>query len=153
VLHLAAPLSRLSLHPIAAAAWVGFFATALNLLPGGQLDGGHILHSISPRLHRFATFLTVLALVPLGKYLWTGWFLWAVLLGIAGKHPRVPHYPSVAGRRGGVAICGLLILILSFTPAPFTHSSGREVWPDIRDGARDTLHDVRDGLRHLLHSK
>src|ERR1700722_2828968 len=43
-----APLSGLSLHPIAAAAWVGMFATALNLLPGGQLDGGHILNFLSP---------------------------------------------------------------------------------------------------------
>src|SRR6202167_3915108 len=42
------PLAALSLHPIAAAAWVGMFATALNLLPGGQLDGGHILNSLSP---------------------------------------------------------------------------------------------------------
>src|SRR5713226_5489890 len=51
LLHIAIPLSALSLHPIAAAAWVGMFATALNLLPGGQLDGGHIVFSISPRLH------------------------------------------------------------------------------------------------------
>ena len=153
LLGMGTPLSSLSLHPIAAAAWVGMFATALNLLPGGQLDGGHILHSISPRLHRWTTLLTVLALVPLGKYFWTGWFLWAVLLAITGKHPSVPPYPRVAGRRGGIALCGLLMLVLSFTPAPFTHSSGKEVWPDIRDGARDTFHDLRDGVRHTLHRK
>src|SRR5277367_2465489 len=57
------PLDALSLHPIAAAAWVGMFATALNLLPGGQLDGGHILNSLSPTVHRWATMLTVLVLV------------------------------------------------------------------------------------------
>ena len=153
VLHLRAPLSGLSLHPIAAAAWVGFFATALNLLPGGQLDGGHILYSLSPRLHRWVTMLTVLSLVPLGKFLWMGWFLWAFLLGITSRHPRVPRYPSVQGRRVGVAMCALLILILSFTPAPFTHASGKEAWPDMRDGARDTFHDVRDGVRHMLHKK
>jgi hypothetical protein len=45
------------------------------------------------------------------------------------------------------------MLVLSFTPAPFTHSSGKEVWPDIRDGARDTFHDLRDGVRHTLHRK
>ena len=70
------------------------FATALNLLPGGQLDGGHIVFSISPRLHRWISLLTVFALVPLGKYLWTGWFLWAVLLALTGRHPRVPRYPE-----------------------------------------------------------
>jgi len=143
------PLSSLSLHPTAAAAWVGMFATALNLLPGGQLDGGHILHSISPRLHRWTTLITVLSLVPLGKYLWMGWFLWAVLLAITAKHPSVPRYPKVVGRRAGVALCGLLMLVLSFTPAPFAHASGKEAWPDILS----TLHDVRDGLRHLLHRK
>src|SRR5438309_11697624 len=57
LLRIGVPLSALSLHPIAAAAWVGMFATALNLLPGGQLDGGHIVFSISPRLHRWISML------------------------------------------------------------------------------------------------
>ena len=153
VLHSGVPLAGLSLHPIAAAAWVGFFATSLNLLPGGQLDGGHILYSVSPRLHRLITLLTVFALVPLGKYLWMGWFLWAVMLVVTSNHPRVPRYPSVAGNRRGIAICGLLMLALSFTPAPFTHSSGKEAWPDIRDGARDTIHALRDEVRHALHRR
>jgi hypothetical protein len=65
----------------------------------------------------------------------------------------VPRYPSVQGRRVGIAFCGLLILILSFTPAPFTHASGKEAWPEMRDGARDTFHDLRDGVRHMLHRK
>jgi membrane-associated protease RseP (regulator of RpoE activity) len=153
LLDIHAPLAALSLHPIAAAAWVGMFATALNLLPGGQLDGGHILNSLSPGLHRWATILTVLALVPLGKFFWTGWFLWAVLLAITGKHPRVPRYPQVEGRRLGIALCGLLILILTFTPAPFTHSSGREVWPELRDDTRDAMRSLGSDVRHLLHRR
>jgi Zn-dependent protease len=153
LLHISVPLSALSLHPIAAAAWVGMFATALNLLPGGQLDGGHIVFSISPRLHRWISMFTVFALVPLGKYLWTGWFLWAVMLALTLRHPRVPRYPDVSGRRRVLAICAALMLVLTFTPAPFTHSSGRDVWPVIRDGSRDTLHDLRDGMRHLLNRK
>ena len=153
LLHVAEPLSALSLHPIVAAAWVGMFATALNLLPGGQLDGGHIVFSISPRLHRWISLLTVFALVPFGKYLWTGWLLWAVLLALTGRHPRVPRYPDVSGRRRALTLCAVLMLVLTFTPAPFTHSSGREVWPQIRDGSRDTLHDLRDGVRHLLHRR
>lgn len=153
LLHIVTPLATLSLHPIAAAAWVGMFATALNLLPVGQLDGGHIVFSISPRLHRWISLLTVLALVPFGKYLWTGWFLWAVLLALTWRHPRVPRYPSVTGKRRALALWAALMLILSFTPAPFTHSSGREVWPDIRDGGRDALHDMREGVWHLLRRK
>ena len=45
------------------------------------------------------------------------------------------------------------MLVLTFTPAPFTHSSGREVWPEIRDGSRDTLRDLRDAIRYKLHRK
>lgn len=152
-LHGSTPLSGLSLHPVAAAAWVGMFATALNLLPGGQLDGGHIIFSIAPGLHRWISIATVFALVPLGKYFWTGWLLWAVLLAITARHPPVPRHPEVAGRRRGIAALALLMLVLSFTPAPFTQSSGREVWPQVRDGARETLRDLRDGVRHLLHRK
>jgi Zn-dependent protease len=153
LLHISVPLSGLSLHPIAAAAWVGFFATALNLLPGGQLDGGHIIFSITPKFHKWISLLTVFALIPLGKHMWTGWFLWAVLLVLTARHPRVPRYPSVTGRRRALALCAALMLVLSFTPAPFTHSSGLEVWPDIRDGSRQTLRDLRDGVQHLLHRK
>jgi Zn-dependent protease len=152
-LPLGTPLSKLSLHPVAAAAWVGLFATSLNLLPGGQLDGGHILYSVSPRLHRTVTLLTIVSLVPLGKYKWTGWFLWAVIMALTSRHPSVPRYPSVVGRRRRLALCGLLILILSFTPAPFTHSSGKEVWPELRDDVRDTMRGFAHETRHFLHHK
>jgi Zn-dependent protease len=157
VLHISVPLSVLSLHPIAAAAWVGMFATALNLLPVGQLDGGHILFSTSPRWHRWISLATIVALVPLGKYLWLGWLVWAVLLTATLRHPRVPHYPDASGSRRVLALCALVILALTFTPAPMKNGSGREewqqVWPQIRDGSRDTLHDLRDGIHHLFHRK
>ena len=153
MLHLATPLSSLSLHPVAAAAWVGMFATALNLLPGGQLDGGHIVFSVSPQLHRAVSFLTVLALIPLGKYFWTGWLLWSVLLAMTVRHPPVPREPAVAGRRRWIALFGALMLALSFTPAPFTHSSGREVWPEIRDGVHDGMRSLHQHVRHWLHRR
>jgi Zn-dependent protease len=153
LLHISTPLTTLSLHPIAAAAWVGMFATALNLLPGGQLDGGHIIFSILPRQHRWISLLTVLALIPLGKFMWMGWFLWSVLLALTIRHPRVSPYPGVTGGRRILALCAALMLVLTFTPAPFTRSSGREAWPEIRDGSRDTLHELRDDARHLLHHK
>ena len=153
ILHLASPLSSLSLHPIAAAAWVGMFATALNLLPGGQLDGGHIIFSVSPPIHRAVSLLTVVALIPMGKYLWTGWFLWSVLLAMTMRHPPVPRDPAVTGRRRWIALSGALMLVLSFTPAPFTHSSGREVWPEIRGGAGDTMRSVEQEVRHWRHRR
>jgi membrane-associated protease RseP (regulator of RpoE activity) len=153
LLHLAAPLSALSLHPMATAAWVGMFATALNLLPGGQLDGGHIIFSVSPPLHRAISLVTVLALIPLGKYFWTGWLLWSVLLAMTIRHPPVPHEPAVTGRRRWIALFGALMLVLSFTPAPFTHSSGREVWPEIRDGVHDTVRSLHQQTRHWLHRR
>lgn len=150
ILHVATPLSSLSLHPIAAAAWVGMFATALNLLPGGQLDGGHIVFSVSPQIHRTISFLTVLALIPLGKYFWTGWLLWSVLLAMTVRHPPVPREPGVSGGRRWIAIFGVLMLALSFTPAPFTHSSGREIWPELRNQGRQAIHYLADEIRRRL---
>jgi Zn-dependent protease len=151
VLHIRSPLSTLSLHPIAAAAWVGMFATALNLLPVGQLDGGHIVFSISPRLHRAISLIAIAALIPLGYYSWTGWFLWAFLLTYTLRHPSVPRYPDVKGARTALALCAALILVLVFAPAPIIESSGREVWPKIRKNSRETFHDLKDYVRHKLH--
>jgi hypothetical protein len=153
LLHIHVPLSGLSLHPVAAAAWVGMFATALNLLPGGQLDGGHIVFSIAPKIHRWVSLLTVLAMVPLAKYFWTGWLLWAVLLSLTLRHPMVPSYPSVSGSRRWIAWFGLLMLFLSFTPEPFTHSSGRDVWPDIREGGREAIHWVGHVASQWIHRR
>jgi membrane-associated protease RseP (regulator of RpoE activity) len=135
VLGFSVPLTRMNLSPVAIAAWVGMFATALNLLPGGQLDGGHIVFSISPRLHRIISSLTILILIPLGIYRWTGWLLWAVLLGVSGiRHPLVPEWPGITGGRRWLAVFGILMLLLTFTPTPFMHSSLREVVKELRSG-------------------
>jgi membrane-associated protease RseP (regulator of RpoE activity) len=104
------------------------FATALNLLPGGQLDGGHIVFAMAPRAHRVVTRVTALVLIPMGYFFWVGWFLWAVLLSITGmRHPVVPEWPEVFGARRWLALFALLMLILTLTPAPFQHSSLLEV--------------------------
>jgi Zn-dependent protease len=150
LLHITAPLSALSLHPIAAAAWVGMFATALNLLPGGQLDGGHVVFAVSPRLHRWVSMLTVFALIPFG-FIWKGWVLWAVFLFMTARHPNVSPYPRVSGRRRGVALFGLLMLVLTFMPVPLAEHPRQDVWPGIRDSTRETLHSLRNKTRHLLH--
>jgi len=118
------PLNRVLLHPTAIAAWVGMFATSLNLLPGGQLDGGHIVFSLAPRAHRFVSRLTILILLPMAYYLWVGWFVWAILLQLSSfRHPQVAEWPRVSGVRAWLAVFALLMLVLTLTPAPFKHAS------------------------------
>lgn len=128
-------LGTVNLHPMAIAAWVGMFATALNLLPGGQLDGGHIVFSIAPRRHRWVSNLTILALIPMAIYLWAGWLIWAVLLRItAMRHPMVPEWPGVNPPRRALAVVALIMLILTLTPAPFAHNSLMDVIRQLRSG-------------------
>ena len=118
------PLSRLYLHPVAIAAWVGMFATSLNLLPGGQLDGGHIVFSISPRAHKTVSNLTILALIPMAVYFWAGWLLWAVLLRLSGaRHPAVPLWPEITRGRRALAIFAVIMLTLTLTPTPIASQS------------------------------
>jgi membrane-associated protease RseP (regulator of RpoE activity) len=120
------PLGAAYLHPTAIAAWVGMFATALNLLPGGQLDGGHIVFAISPRLHKHVSRLTVGMLLPMGYILWPGWYVWALLLTVSGvRHPQVPPWPGLRSNRKLLALLALAMLILTFVPEPFTGSALR----------------------------
>jgi membrane-associated protease RseP (regulator of RpoE activity) len=131
------PLEAVNLHPTAIAAWIGMFATALNLMPGGQFDGGHIVFSIWPRAHKFISRLTILVLLPLAYYCWVGWLIWAILLEISSmRHPRVAEYPRVSGSRTWLAVFGLLMLVLTLTPAPFSNSSLHEVILGLRQEFR-----------------
>jgi membrane-associated protease RseP (regulator of RpoE activity) len=129
-------------HPTAIAAWVGMFATALNLLPGGQLDGGHIVFAIAPRAHRLVSWLTILTLLVLSIYYWTGWLVWAILLRITGtRHPMVAEWPPVTVARRWLAGFALVMLALTFaiiplSVAPGGHSSLRDVLPDIAEFLR-----------------
>ncbi len=110
------------LHPVAFAGWIGLFVTSLNLLPVGQLDGGHILYAISGRLHNLISKLTIPVLIILGLLGWIGWYMWAVLLIILGtKHPPViyPFLPLDKRRRNIGWLC-LAVFILTFSPVPFS---------------------------------
>lgn len=130
---LRSPLSHILLHPTAIAAWVGMFATALNLLPGGQLDGGHIVFSLAPRAYKFVSRLTLLILLPMAYYMWTGWFVWAILLQLSSfRHPQVAEWPRVSGTRAWLAGFALVMLALTLTPAPFGHASVPEVVRQLR---------------------
>jgi membrane-associated protease RseP (regulator of RpoE activity) len=143
----ALPLSRVLLHPMAIAAWVGMFATSLNLLPGGQLDGGHIVFSIAPQVHKLVSRLTILILLPMAYYLWTGWFVWAILLQLSSlRHPQVAEWPRISGGRVWLAVFALMMLVLTLTPTPFAHSAAREFSPSVME----FLHQVLRGLRHWV---
>jgi len=125
------PLTALNLHPVAIAAWVGMLATALNLLPGGQLDGGHIIYSAFPRAHKYISLISILALLPLAFTSWAGWLVWAVMLGLTGlRHPDVPSQPGLTAGRRKLAWFAVLLLILTFIPAPFNHGGLADIFKD-----------------------
>lgn len=110
----------LYLHPVARAAWVGLLATALNLLPIGQLDGGHILYAFFGQRHRRLSqvFAVVLALVGV-VFGWVGWILWAGFFLWTGlRHPPIVDESPVGAGRARLAALALIILVLSFTPVP-----------------------------------
>ncbi|WP_447970066.1 site-2 protease family protein [Nitrospira sp. M1] len=109
------------LHPIGFAAWFGFFVTALNLIPIGQLDGGHVAYAVFGQRQRTLALLAVPILVFLGLIGWPGWILWACLAGLVGlSHPPVIDPKSSLGTtRIWVAWSALAIFLLSFSPVPF----------------------------------
>jgi membrane-associated protease RseP (regulator of RpoE activity) len=112
--------NALYLHPAAMGAWVGLLATALNLLPGGQLDGGHIIFAVHPKLHRPVSLVSIVILLILSWYYWLGWLLWAFVIRFTGsRHPDVPTHPPLNAKRRFLALFALVMLVLSITPAPF----------------------------------
>lgn len=110
----------LMLHPVAFAGWLGLFVTALNLLPIGQLDGGHIAYAVFGGKWQRLSWLVVAALGLLG-FFWLGWPFWAMLAVVLGlRHPPplddVTPLNKVDWRLVAVAI---LVMVVTFTPAPF----------------------------------
>jgi len=108
------------LHPVAFAGWIGLLVTSLNLLPIGQLDGGHIVYALFGEKHSLIAKITIPVLIVMGITLWPGWLVWAVLMIVMGhKHPPVvfPHIQLDKNRKiiGWVSFA---IFILTFTPMP-----------------------------------
>ena len=116
------PLERVLLHPTAIAAWVGMYATALNLLPSGQLDGGHIVYAVAPRAHRAISWITIAGLLGLGRAN-HGWWFWAsVLIAMnvfSFRQRQAPEYPTLPSSRWVLALLAIVILALTFTISPF----------------------------------
>ena len=110
------------MHPVALAGWAGLLVTGLNLLPAGQLDGGHIVFTLfGPRAATIMSMVVAVALLGLG-FLWNGWFLWAVLVAVLGQQ-RSPLLNEVSPLRGSwrlLAVLGLVVFALVFTPIPIS---------------------------------
>ena len=121
------PARDIYLHPVARAAWVGLLATALNLLPIGQLDGGHVMYAFFGERTKYFSRIFVAALASLGAvqlftsdytmgYMWLFWAL--VLLFIGMRHPVIFDPSPLSPRRRWLGLAALIIFILSFTLAP-----------------------------------
>jgi membrane-associated protease RseP (regulator of RpoE activity) len=113
----------INMHPMAFAAWFGLLATALNLFPIGQLDGGHISYAVLGDKSTLVTLATVFGLIGL-TFVSTSWLVWTVLtvimlVAFGPRHPRTfdEHIPLDRGRQL-LALFALLMFVLCFTPAP-----------------------------------
>lgn len=107
------------LHPLAYAGWIGFFVTSINLLPLGQLDGGHISYSLFGGAHRKVAWVAFAALAGLGLF-WPIWFFWAFLALLLGmRHPPPLDDVTLLDKKHLVlgAVC-FVFLLLTFTPIP-----------------------------------
>ena len=107
------------MHPVAWAGWAGLLVTALNLIPAGQFDGGHIIYVLFGRYAARLLPFIVVALVVMGVA-WPGWYLWAGLIFFLGRTYAQPldDITSLDRRRKLLAIAGLIIFLLIFTPVP-----------------------------------
>lgn len=118
--------TRVALHPIALAGWFGLFVTSLNLIPVGQLDGGHVLYAAFGRT-RLLPSLLVAFLLWLGLTGWPGWVLWAVILTLLTMlgHPTTNDDPQPldAARFAG-ALATLAMFVLTFVAEPLKFIGG-----------------------------
>jgi membrane-associated protease RseP (regulator of RpoE activity) len=113
-----------SLNSVAWAAWGGLLITFLNLLPIGQLDGGHILYALLGKRAWSVAIGIVVLMLAMG-FLWSGWFLWALLVLVFGlRHPAPLNDLTPMGLRRNLLGLGVLVLfVLTFTPIPFSQIS------------------------------
>jgi len=112
--------SGLLVHPMAFAGWFGLLATAFNLFPIGQLDGGHILYAVLGRKKAYIAGVASIAILALlGIFFWQGWLFWALIVTVIGlRHPPIFEHERLDRKRKILAAVALLIFILCFTPSP-----------------------------------
>ncbi|HEU4503923.1 MAG TPA: site-2 protease family protein, partial [Nitrospira sp.] len=116
------PEADVLLHPVAFAAWFGLFVTSLNLIPIGQLDGGHVAYALWGNRQRTMAFAVLPLLIILGFVGWPGWFIWAFMAGVWGLgHPPVMDPQVPLGRsRVLVGWIAFAVFVLTFAPVPFS---------------------------------
>ena len=107
------------LHPMAMAAWAGLLATSMNLLPMGQLDGGHIVYAaMGERWHRIIASVAIGALVMLG-FIYRAWWIWALAMFLFGRrHPLVYDQTPLHGPRRILSVLAVVLLIVSLAVVP-----------------------------------
>jgi hypothetical protein len=125
VLSLFVPPGLVSLHPLALAGWVGIFVTAINLLPAGQLDGGHVFRALFGDRARFVSYGIVVVLFGLGLF-YTGWLFFAILVLFTGlRHPPpLNDLTPLGGTRYAVGAAVLAILVSGFVVIPLSVPPG-----------------------------
>ncbi len=112
---------KVDYHPLGYAGWVGLFVTALNLLPIGQLDGGHIAYALFGRKSRLISFLAIAVMAFITIFYNPGWFLLLILMILFGfRHPApMDDQTPLDGKRKLIGGFAFLAFLLSFSPAPF----------------------------------
>jgi membrane-associated protease RseP (regulator of RpoE activity) len=128
------PMSEMYHYPFLCAGWFGLFVTSMNLLPVGQLDGGHIAYAMFGEKHRLISRITfglllmiglsgLLPLLDIGwEFGWTGWLLWALILFLVVKldHPPIGDDTPLDQNRRLVGWFAVFMLAVSFSPSPFS---------------------------------
>jgi len=109
------------IHPVAFAGWAGLLVTALNLVPAGTLDGGHVVYSLFGEKARKAFPFIIAIMAVLGLF-WSGWWLWAFLLFWLGRvnAETLDQITPLDSRRRMVAFLVIVLFVLVFTPVPFS---------------------------------
>lgn len=129
------PMNEIYHYPYLCVGWFGLFVTAMNLLPVGQLDGGHITYAMfGEKIQTTVASITMIILITLGlggfisifaeaniPFVWSGWLLWSAVLFfiIKVKHPPIYDYAQLSSGRRWVGYFSYFILIVSFSPSPF----------------------------------
>ncbi len=125
VLDISADEVSIILHPVALAGWFGLFVTFLNLLPVGQLDGGHVVYALFGPAHHWIARAFLVVILVLGLQGWQGWFVWVVLLALLGiDHPPTLDRLSPLDRNRNIyAWCTVGLFLLTFIPVPIMMSA------------------------------